>query len=121
VTEGNPLFVEETIRMLIDDGVLQQLRGRWTLTDDLSSIAIPPTILALLAARLDRLEPEQRTVIERAAVVGRSFWWVPCPSSRRRRSGRGLGDTCSRSCARSSSDQTARRSRRRRFFASPIS
>jgi class 3 adenylate cyclase/tetratricopeptide (TPR) repeat protein len=75
VTEGNPLFVEETIRMLVDDGVLQQLRGRWTVTHDLSSIAIPPTIHALLAARLDRLEPEQRTVTERASVVGRSFWW----------------------------------------------
>jgi class 3 adenylate cyclase/tetratricopeptide (TPR) repeat protein len=75
VTEGNPLFVEETIRMLIDDGVLQQLEGRWTVADDLSSIAIPPTIHALLTARLDRLEPEQRTVTERASVVGRSFWW----------------------------------------------
>jgi class 3 adenylate cyclase/tetratricopeptide (TPR) repeat protein len=75
VTEGNPLFVEETIRMLVDDGVLQQRDGRWTVTGDLSSIAIPPTIHALLAARLDRLEPEQRAVIERASVVGRSFWW----------------------------------------------
>jgi class 3 adenylate cyclase/tetratricopeptide (TPR) repeat protein len=75
VTEGNPLFVEETIRMLVDDGVLQQLDGRWTVADELTSIAIPPTIHALLAARLDRLEPEQRTITERASVVGRSFWW----------------------------------------------
>ena len=75
VSEGNPLFVEETIRMLVDDGALQQLHGRWTVADDLTSIAIPPTIHALLSARLDRLEPEQRTVTERASVVGRSFWW----------------------------------------------
>jgi class 3 adenylate cyclase/tetratricopeptide (TPR) repeat protein len=75
VTEGNPLFVEETIRMLVDDGVLQHADGRWTVAADLSGLAIPPTILALLAARLDRLEPEQRTVTERASVVGRSFWW----------------------------------------------
>jgi class 3 adenylate cyclase/tetratricopeptide (TPR) repeat protein len=75
LSEGNPLFVEETIRMLVDDGVLQQLGGRWTVADDLSSIAIPATIHALLAARLDRLEPDQRTVTERASVVGRSFWW----------------------------------------------
>ncbi len=75
VAEGNPLFVEETIRMLVDDGALRQRDGRWTIADDLSSIAIPPTIHALLTARLDRLEPEQRTVTERASVVGRSFWW----------------------------------------------
>jgi class 3 adenylate cyclase/tetratricopeptide (TPR) repeat protein len=75
VAEGNPLYVEETIRMLVDDGMLRQLDGRWTVAGDLSTIAIPPTIHALLTARLDRLEPEQRTVTERASVVGRSFWW----------------------------------------------
>ncbi|HEX2104128.1 MAG TPA: adenylate/guanylate cyclase domain-containing protein [Solirubrobacteraceae bacterium] len=75
VTEGNPLFVEETIRMLVDDGVLSRVDGRWTVAGDLARIAIPPTIHALLSARLDRLEPEQRMVTERAAVVGRSFWW----------------------------------------------
>jgi class 3 adenylate cyclase/tetratricopeptide (TPR) repeat protein len=75
VTEGNPLFVEETIRMLVDHGVLRLLEGRWTVTADLSRITIPATIHALLTARLDRLDPEQRTVTERASVVGRSFWW----------------------------------------------
>ena len=75
VTEGNPLFVEETIRMLVDDDVLRLREGRWTVTADLSRITIPATIHALLTARLDRLEPEQRTVTERASVVGRSFWW----------------------------------------------
>jgi class 3 adenylate cyclase/tetratricopeptide (TPR) repeat protein len=75
LAEGNPLFVEETLRMLVDDGALQQLESRWTFTDDLSKISIPPTIHALLSARLDRLEPEERGVIERGAVVGRSFWW----------------------------------------------
>jgi class 3 adenylate cyclase/tetratricopeptide (TPR) repeat protein len=75
LTEGNPLFVEETIRMLIDDGALRQAGGQWIVTRDLSSIAIPPTILALLSARLDRLDADQRPVIERAAVGGRSFWW----------------------------------------------
>jgi len=74
-TEGNPLFVEETIRMLVDEGALRRREGRWTVAGDLSRIAIPPTIHALLSARLDRLEPEQRMVTERAAVVGRSFWW----------------------------------------------
>ena len=66
------------------------------------TLAIPPTIHALLAARLDRLEPEERAVIERASVVGRSFWWGAvselCAAERRpaRRDA-----ACSRSCARS--------------------
>jgi class 3 adenylate cyclase len=75
VAEGNPLFVEETIRMLVDHGLLRSQDGRWSVTGDLSSITIPPTIHALLTARLDRLEPEQRAVIERGSAVGRSFWW----------------------------------------------
>ena len=72
--EGNPLFVEEMIGMLIDDGVLQRQNGHWTPTTDLSKVAVPPTIQALLAARLDRLDHEERQVIERAAVVGKVFY-----------------------------------------------
>jgi predicted ATPase/class 3 adenylate cyclase len=75
VAEGNPLFVEETLRMLVDDGLLQLSDGRWTVVQDLSSISIPPTIQALLTARLDRLEADERAVIQRASVVGRVFWW----------------------------------------------
>jgi class 3 adenylate cyclase len=75
MAEGNPLFVEETLRMLVDHGVLRSVAGRWTVTGDLSAIAIPPTIHALLTARLDHLDPDQRAVIERGSVVGRTFWW----------------------------------------------
>jgi tetratricopeptide (TPR) repeat protein len=75
VAEGNPLFLEETLRMLVDDGLLRPVEGGWSVTGDLSSIAIPPTIHALLTARLDRLEPEERAVIERASVIGRQFGW----------------------------------------------
>ena len=53
--EGNPLFVEQLLSMLIDNGVLRFVDGRWEPTGDLSAIAIPPTIHALLAARLDQL------------------------------------------------------------------
>jgi predicted ATPase/class 3 adenylate cyclase len=73
--EGNPLFVEETLRMLVDDGLLRAVEGIWTVSSDLSSLTIPPTINALLTARLDRLEKEERAVIERASVIGRVFWW----------------------------------------------
>jgi class 3 adenylate cyclase/tetratricopeptide (TPR) repeat protein len=70
---GNPLFIEEMIAMLIDDGLLRREGVNWAAAADLSTIAIPETIQALLAARLDRLEPEERHVIERAAVEGGVF------------------------------------------------
>jgi predicted ATPase/class 3 adenylate cyclase len=73
--EGNPLFVEEILRMLVDERLLRRDDGRWTAAADLSSIAIPPTINALLAARLERLSREERAVIQRASVVGKVFWW----------------------------------------------
>jgi predicted ATPase/class 3 adenylate cyclase len=77
VAEGNPLFVEETLRMLVDDDLIRRLdwAGRWAVVGDISRITIPLTIQALLTARLDRLEAEERAVIQRAAVVGRVFWW----------------------------------------------
>jgi class 3 adenylate cyclase/tetratricopeptide (TPR) repeat protein len=76
LAEGNPLFVEETLRMLVDDDLLRLVEGRWTVAGDLSRVAIPPTIHAIIAARLDRLQPEERAVTERAAVAGRQFWWA---------------------------------------------
>jgi class 3 adenylate cyclase len=64
--EGNPLFVEEMLAILIDDGLLVRRNNHWGATTDLSAVSVPPTIQALLAARLDRLEDEERSVIERA-------------------------------------------------------
>jgi class 3 adenylate cyclase/tetratricopeptide (TPR) repeat protein len=71
--EGNPLFVEEMLGMLIDDGLLRRQNGGWIATDDLAEVAVPPTIQALLAARLDRLGGGEREVIERAAIEGKVF------------------------------------------------
>src|SRR4051795_10769344 len=64
-TEGNPLFVEETVRMLAE------CEGR-----PLAEFAerIPDTLQALIAARIDRLPPEEKTVLQRASVIGRTFW-----------------------------------------------
>jgi class 3 adenylate cyclase/tetratricopeptide (TPR) repeat protein len=73
--EGNPLFVEELLRMLIDDGALVRDNGHWVAAGDLSGLAIPPTINALLAARLDRLGVPERGTLQRASVIGRTFWW----------------------------------------------
>jgi class 3 adenylate cyclase/tetratricopeptide (TPR) repeat protein len=70
---GNPLFVEETLSMLIDDGVLVRRNGRWVLAGDPAPIRVPPTIQLLLASRLDQLEPEERRALERAAVEGDTF------------------------------------------------
>jgi tetratricopeptide (TPR) repeat protein len=71
--DGNPLFVEELLGMLIDDGSLVRDDGTWSAARDMRSIAVPPTIQALLAARLDRLERPERSVIECGAVEGKVF------------------------------------------------
>ncbi len=71
--EGNPLFVEEMLEMLIDDGLLERNNGSWVASRDLSEVAVPPTIQALLAARLDRLSDEERAVAQRGAVEGKVF------------------------------------------------
>jgi tetratricopeptide (TPR) repeat protein len=71
--EGNPLFVEEMLAMLIDDGLLRLEGGVWRSAEDLADVTIPPTIHLLLAARLDRLDAEERAVIERGAVEGKVF------------------------------------------------
>lgn len=70
---GNPLFIEEMLRMLIDEGVLEQEDGRWAAVGDLSGLSAPPTIQALVSARLERLPPEELALIQRASVVGKSF------------------------------------------------
>jgi predicted ATPase/class 3 adenylate cyclase len=71
--EGNPLFVEEMLGMLVDDGLLTREDGRWVASEEVERIAIPPTIQLLLAARLDRLDAEERAVAERASVEGKVF------------------------------------------------
>jgi class 3 adenylate cyclase/tetratricopeptide (TPR) repeat protein len=71
--EGNPLFVEELVAMLVDQDVIGRDAGAWRATTDLGSISVPPSISALVAARLDHLEPPERDLIGRASVVGKIF------------------------------------------------
>ena len=71
--EGNPLFVEEMLAMLIDDGLLERSNGDWAPTGDLETFTVPPTIQALLSARLDQLGPIERSVSERASIEGKVF------------------------------------------------
>ena len=71
---GNPLFVEQMLSMLIDDGMLVREDGAWIPASDLSSVAVPPSVAALLAARLERLTDDERRAIECAAVIGKEFY-----------------------------------------------
>ena len=71
--EGNPLFVEQMLSMLIESGALRNVEGSWVRLDESGDITVPPTIQALLAARLDRLGRDERAVIEPAAVIGLEF------------------------------------------------
>jgi class 3 adenylate cyclase/tetratricopeptide (TPR) repeat protein len=73
--DGNPLFVEELLRMLIDDGLLQPGEDGYRASRKVTHLDIPVTINALLAARLDQLGPEERDVLQRAAIAGKIFWW----------------------------------------------
>src|SRR5260370_29793546 len=71
-TEGNPLFIEELVEALFDEGVLVR-NGAVKLTRQLSQLKIPPTVQGILAARIDRLPPEQRELLQTLAVIGRTF------------------------------------------------
>jgi class 3 adenylate cyclase/tetratricopeptide (TPR) repeat protein len=71
--EGNPLYLEEMLGMLVYDGLLVEANGSWLAAPELDAARVPPTIQALLAARLEQLAPNERAVAERAAVVGRVF------------------------------------------------
>ncbi|HVN84362.1 MAG TPA: nuclear transport factor 2 family protein [Candidatus Binatia bacterium] len=72
-SEGNPLFVGELVRMLVDEGAIERQGDRWIVGANLAALEMPPTIHALLAARIERLRSEERTVLEYASVVGRHF------------------------------------------------
>ncbi len=71
--EGNPLFIEQVLSMLVENGSLREVDGRWEAAADLSRLTIPPTIQALLAARIDRLNAAERAVLDPASIIGQVF------------------------------------------------
>jgi tetratricopeptide (TPR) repeat protein len=73
IAEGNPLFLEEIVSILIDDGLLHERERRWVPVGDLASVPLPPSVRALLEARVDRLPIAEREVLEAAAIAGREF------------------------------------------------
>jgi predicted ATPase len=75
--EGNPFFLEEVIRHLIDDGRIVREGDRWRAKAGIDDVVIPDTIQAVLAARIDLLSPSEKRALQSAAVVGRTFWPGP--------------------------------------------
>jgi tetratricopeptide (TPR) repeat protein len=71
--EGNPLYAEQIVSMLQETGAIRREGDRWVSTRASGELAIPPTVHALVAARLDALGQDERAVIEPASVVGLSF------------------------------------------------
>jgi predicted ATPase/class 3 adenylate cyclase len=75
-TEGNPFFLEESVRTLVETGVLVGAPGAYRLARPLDGLQVPPTVHAVLAARIDRLPPEDKRLLQTAAVIGSD---VPVP------------------------------------------
>ena len=71
--DGIPLYAVETVRMLVSDGRLREADGHYEPVGDLGELAVPETLQALIAARLDGLDPADRTLLQDAAVLGHSF------------------------------------------------
>src|SRR3989475_1352016 len=69
-TEGNPFFLEESVRTLVETGVLVGTPGAYRLAKPLQGMPVPATVQAVLAARIDRLPPEEKRLLQTAAVVG---------------------------------------------------
>jgi class 3 adenylate cyclase/tetratricopeptide (TPR) repeat protein len=72
--EGNPFFLEEIVRRLIDEGALAREGDGWRATEAADTIELPDTIHGLLAARIDVLPPPEKRLLQEASVVGRIFW-----------------------------------------------
>ena len=75
-TEGNPFFLEESVRTLVETGGLLGAPGAYRLAQALTTIQMPATVQAVLAARIDRLPAEEKQVLQAAAVIGTA---VPLP------------------------------------------
>jgi predicted ATPase/class 3 adenylate cyclase len=75
-TEANPLFLEESVRALVETGALAGEHGAYRLTRPVEHLRIPATVQAILAARIDRLAPEGKRLLQSAAVIGKD---VPMP------------------------------------------
>jgi len=72
---GNPFFIEEVVRSLINEGAVVQERGEYRVTEKIKNIVIPQSIHALVMSRIDRLDEETRNLVKVASVIGRNFFY----------------------------------------------
>ncbi len=72
-SEGNPYFIEELIRMLVNEGVLNRINDRWVVAPQVDPKRIPDSLQGLLTARIDRLPVNARLTLKVASVIGRTF------------------------------------------------
>ncbi len=75
-TEGNPFFLEESVRTLVETGALAGERGAYRLIKDAQTIQVSATVKALLAGRIDRLPPEEKRLLQAASVIGKDVPFV---------------------------------------------
>ncbi|HET9480459.1 MAG TPA: AAA family ATPase, partial [Candidatus Polarisedimenticolia bacterium] len=71
--EGNPLFLEEMLRSLLDAGVLVRRAGDWSILPEIEEVILPDSIQTIIQSRVDRLPPDRRQLLQAAAVIGRVF------------------------------------------------
>jgi class 3 adenylate cyclase len=72
-TEGNPFFLEECVRTLFETRTITGMRGSYRLAEPLHAVQVPATVQAVLSARIDRLQPEEKRLLQAAAVIGDEF------------------------------------------------
>ena len=73
--EGNPFYIEELVKMLVEDGVIETGADRWHIDPNrLSEVEVPATLTGVLQARLDSLPANERETLQQASIVGRVFW-----------------------------------------------
>ena len=99
--EGVPLYAVETVRMLLDRGLLVQDGASYRLTSPIDALAVPETLHALIASRLDGLPDDERRLVQDAAVLGKTFTTAALMSlagSPRRASSRCSPRWCARRC-----------------------
>ena len=80
VKRGNPFFLEETVRTLVETGALVGERGAYRLTRPVETLQVPATVQTILAARIDRLPPEDKQLLQAASVIGKDVPYALLPA-----------------------------------------
>ncbi len=71
--DGNPLYIEEIIKSLIDSGKIFKTNDKWQISNDIQSVNVPPTLQGIIASRIDRLNEGDKLILQYASIIGRKF------------------------------------------------